>query len=154
MTTELRILKTATCPTLSNKSTLTYHLGRDAKQELFLRVHANTGGGFFSREWVAWKAIQSVLEKHPKPFTAIALHPLFRGKSVNTPAFLLAVLKQEGLLRPLEGKQRSHEVMDFKAFLDQVNELFTSKASPENEKPPAKKRPTRKSKPASSHSGR
>ena len=66
MTTEPHILKTATCPTLSNKSTLTYHLGCDSKNALFLRVHANTGGGFFSREWIAWKAIQTALEKHPK----------------------------------------------------------------------------------------
>jgi hypothetical protein len=148
MTTEPRILKTGTCPSLSGKSTLTYHLGRDAKNALFLRIHANTGGGFFSREWVAWKAIQSVLEKHPQPFTSIALHPLFRGKSANTPAFLLAVLKTEGLLRQLKGKQRSHEVMDFKAFLDGVNRLIAS------EKAPAKKRPAGKSKPASSHTGR
>lgn len=152
MTDELRILKIDTCPTLSNKSTLTYHLGCDEKDELFIRVHANTGGGFFSQEWIAFQDIQSVLKKHPveQPFTSILLYPLFRGKSVNTPAFLLAVLKQEGLARPVKDRQRLHHVQDSKAFLDRANKLIASKPNLNA----VKKKTVRKKKTASSHTGR
>ena len=96
---DITILKTAKCPTLSGKSTLTYHLGKSSSDELFVKVSANTGGGFFNEEWISLESIREALEKQTEEtITAVALYPLFRGKSVNTPAFLLAVLIQEGLV--------------------------------------------------------
>lgn len=85
---------------------LTYHIGSTSESDLYLRIHANDGGGFFSQERVVCKDIQNVLEKVPEtnPITSIVLHALFKGKSVNTPGFPLAVLKHEGLLRPMKGK--------------------------------------------------
>lgn len=64
--TLMKVLKKATCKTLSGKSTLTYHVGADSDDEIHVCVHANTGGGFFSNEWVSMKDIQSVLEEHPE----------------------------------------------------------------------------------------
>lgn len=137
-TGSIRILKNAHCPTLSGKSKLTYHIGCSAESEIYLRIHANDGGGFFSQEWVAWQDIQQALERVPKdqPITSIVLYSLFKGKSVNTPAFLLAVLKHEGLLRPMKGKKRSHELTDIDAFLAKVEKLVASNAKP---KQPANK---------------
>ena len=126
----IRILKKASCPTLSGKSKLTYHIGCTAESNNHFRIHANDGGGFFNREWVAWQGIRHHLQKVPKttPITSIALHRLFKGKSVNTPSFLLAVLKHEGLVRPLKGKKRSHELADPEAFLARVDKLMSSNA--------------------------
>jgi hypothetical protein len=145
----IRILKKATCPTLSGKSKLTYHIGRNAESEIHLRIHANDGGGFFSQEWVAWKDIQQVLSKAPKdqPITSIVLHRLFKGKSVNTPAFLLAVLKHEKLIQPMKGKKRSHVLTDPKAFLANMEKLMASSATPKatsTARKTAKKAPIRK----------
>ena len=153
----IRILKKASCSTLSGKSKLTYHIGCSAESQIYFRIHANDGGGFFSREWVAWQRIQHLLQKVPKttPITSIALHRLFQGKSVNTPFFLLAVLKHEGLLRPLKGKKRSHELVDPEAFLARVDKLMSSSAGTVARKPTkkatvreaAKKAPARKKAP-------
>ncbi len=66
MTDDLKILKKDTCPTLPGKSKLTYHIGTDAKAEIYLRVSENTGGGFFSHEWVALSAIEKALGEPPR----------------------------------------------------------------------------------------
>ncbi len=121
----MNIIKKATCPTLTGKSKLTYHIGCDDQSEIHFRIHSNTGGGFFSQEWVAWSDIQAALAKKT-PITAIVLHPLFKGKSVNTPAFLLAALKHEKLLRPIKGKQRHHELLDPKAFIARISKKTES----------------------------
>jgi hypothetical protein len=148
----IRILKKANCSTLSGKSKLTYHIGCNAESEIHLRIHANDGGGYFSQEWVAWKGIQKALEK-ATPITSIVLYSLFRGKSVNTPAFLLAVLKHEGLLRPLKGKKRSHEMIDPKVFIAKVKKLMVSSAAPkaaDTTKKSVRKTPIKKKVPTSS----
>ena len=141
----IRILKKASCPTLTGKSKLTYHIGCSAESQIYFRIHANDGGGFFSREWVAWQGIRHHLQKVPKstPITSIALHRLFKGKSVNTPSFLLAVLKHEGLVRPLKGKKRSHELVDPEAFLARVDKLISANAGTTTGKT-TKKAPARK----------
>jgi len=48
--TDMKFLKTATCKTLSGKSTLTYQLGSE-DDEIHVRITKNTGSGFFSDEW-------------------------------------------------------------------------------------------------------
>lgn len=110
----VRILKTGTCPSLSGKSTLTYHIGRNAESEILFRVTANTGGGFFNDEWVSFTAIEGVFDQQPKdkPIVSLMLYPLFQGRSMNSPAFLLAVLKAEGLVNPLGEKKRGYERID------------------------------------------
>ena len=57
------------------------------------------------------------------------LTPLLKGKSVNTSAFILAAMKHLKLLRPLPKKQRLHELLDPKSFLDQVEKLMSSAAA-------------------------
>lgn len=121
-----RILKIASCPSTSGKSTLTYHIGCTVSSDIMFRVYANSGGGFFSQEWVSLKDIQKAFEKGPKPITSFALINLFRGKSVNTPAFLLAALKNEGLLKADAEKQRCHECIDPAGFIAEVNKLIAS----------------------------
>lgn len=124
----IRILKIATCPTLSEKSTLTYHLGCTAESGVQFRVHGNTGGGFFNQDWVSLNTIQQLLAKQPadKPITSNLFYPIFRGKSLNTPAFLLAVLKAERLVSSSKDKKRSHECNDLAEFMAEVKVLIAS----------------------------
>lgn len=124
----IRILKIASCPTLSGKSTLTYHIGCNGESEIHFRIYANDGGGFFSNEWIPLDKIQQVFAKVPadKPITSFVLHSIFRGKSVNTPAFLLAMLKQEGLVKQSEDKQRQYDRIDPTEFIAGVNALIAT----------------------------
>ena len=126
LVTTMRILKVATCPTSSGKATLTYHIGCTTDKDIQFRVVTNTGGGLFSPEWISLSAIQPAFEQAPFPLTSFPLIKLYQGKSTNTPAFLMAVLKSEGLVRNLEGKIRGYEFLDSKSFIEEMNALITS----------------------------
>ena len=126
LVTSMRILKVASCPTSSGKATLTYHIGCTTDKDIQFRVVANTGGGLFSPEWVSLSAIQPAFEQAPFPLTSYPLIKLYQGKSTNTPAFLMAALKHEGLVRNLEGKIRGYEILDSKAFMTEMNALIAS----------------------------
>ena len=103
LVTTMRILKVASCLTSSSKATLTHHIGCNTDSNIQFRVLANTGGGLFSPEWISLSAIQPAFEQAPFPLTSFPLINLYQGKSTNTPAFLMAVLKKEGIVRNLEG---------------------------------------------------
>ena len=106
---EMTVIKTGTCPTLSGRSALTYEMATDPETELHYRISANSGGGFWSPEWIAWKAIEPVI-KEIQPVTSTPLKTLLKGKSVNTSGFLLAVLIKEGLLEVVPDKRRQFRV--------------------------------------------
>ena len=114
---DIRTLKTAACPSVSGKSRLTYDIGTDAGGAIHLRVQANSGGGFSSRQWIALDAIEKALPEVPEGVTAFHLAPLFQGYSINSPGFLMAVLKQEKLMAPMAGKLRRYVWQDTAAFL-------------------------------------
>jgi hypothetical protein len=128
---DMKVLKTATCNTLSGNSKLTYQVGT-LDDEIHIRISKNTGGGFFSQEFVSLNDIKAIMEEHPEgtPLTAFILQPLFHGKSVNTPAFLLAALAHEKLLRPMKGKKRSHEPVDPEEFTSKVEKMTSSNVKP------------------------
>jgi hypothetical protein len=149
--TPTRVIKRGTCPTVSGKSEITYQLGSDADDRLVLRIHSNDGGGYFSNEWILVANILEALEEWPadKPITSVAVSKLFRGKSVNSSAFLLAALKAEGVLSAIEKKQRCHELGDVEAFLAQVRALQSGKPAPKKKataKAPTQKKAAAKSK--------
>jgi len=146
--TTVRVIKRGTCPTLSGKSELTYCLG-DYEGDLMIRIHSNDGGGFFSNEWLPVSKLVDTLEAcdPDKPITSVALGSLFRGKSVNSRAFLMAALKAEGILTPVEGKQRCHELGDVEGFLAQARQLQSGKKKPASQaKAAPRKKPAAKSK--------
>ena len=140
-----RILKITSCPTLSGKSQLTYHVGCSSNGNVLLRLHASTGGGTFSQEWVEWKDIERCLKKQASGITSITLYPLFRGKSVNTPSFLLSALKHEGVVTVMKGKSRVHELADPKPFLAEVKQLMDAGTDLDSESKP-RRAPARKKK--------
>ncbi len=122
MTTDDRhVLKQATCPSLSGASTLTYEIAADANGALYFRITGNSGGGVFSEEWVAWSAIEPALADSPVTAGSLKRARVCKGKSANTPGFLLAVLKAEGLVMPLE--QGGHTSADSAAWLAEMQAL-------------------------------
>ena len=127
---EMRVLKTATCKSITGKSTLTYQLGCDSDDAVHIRVTKNTGAGQFSDEWVKVEDIQKALAegRNGDPLTSFLLQNLFKGRSVNTPAFIMAALTQEKLLCSLKGKKRGHEFLDPEGFNARMDKLVASKA--------------------------
>lgn len=124
----LRILKIGSCPNLSGKSTLAYHVGCNDKSELFFRVYANSSSGYFSQEWVSLNTIQEAFAKVPadSAITSSLMRDLFVGKSTNTPGFVFAALLAEGLVQPSSIVERCYECTDGKAFFAEVQALIES----------------------------
>lgn len=112
----IRVLKTAKCKSLSGESELTYQIGcgSGSDSEIHFRVVGNTAAGAFNQDWVSLDAIRKAFAKAPGPqeITSSHLHRLYAHRSVNTPAFLLAALRHEGLVRPSKTKRRRHECAD------------------------------------------
>ena len=128
----VRVLKTGTCPTLSGKSTLTYQIGCTEASEIMLRITGNTNPGYFNAEWVPYAEVQALLttQDRGKAITSFVLNPLYRGKSSNSPSFLFAVLKQEGLVQLSESKRRCYDRCSDEAFLVRVQKLIDGKVAP------------------------
>ena len=136
----IRILKTASCPSLSGKSKLTYHIGCTDKSEIQFRVVANSNPGCFNQNWVTLQAIEAAFEKSPpnEPITAVLFDSLFRGKSLNTPFFLFAALKNEGLVRAAKENQRGYERIDSRDFKTKIQALIKSTATLQTQDKPKK----------------
>lgn len=143
---DTHVLKISTCQSLSGRSTLTYHLGVSPDSDVKLRVFANSGGGFFSREWISLKEIQQIMEKRTaaNPVVSSSFGTLFAGKSVNTTGFVLAVLKQLGLVKPIKEKPRCYEAADPGAFMSDLKVLIDSSVDLNTEKPPPQTNPGKK----------
>ncbi len=135
----VRILKEASCPSLTGRSTLTYHVGC-IDNAVQLRIFRNTGSGYFSQEWIPFERITDALDS-VAALTSSTLKPIFTGKSVNTAGFVMAVLKDVGLITPTTGNQRSYQATDDDSFINEVQALIASGVSLVIEEPkkPAKK---------------
>ena len=135
----IRILKIGTCPSLSGKSELTYQVGHAIAEvgsdsnsvastdyNIQFRIYANSSPGYFSQEWVAMSSIQQVFDTIPagQPISSFALFPLFKGRSQNTPGFLLAALQQEGFVQHMREQQRCYECIDSSAFMAEMVKLI------------------------------
>jgi hypothetical protein len=143
----VKVINSATCLSLSGKSNITYQVGTDPDSNIYLRIYENSGGGFYSREWVPLAEVQKLIDAAPKdrPLSSWSLHQLFRGKSVNTPAFFMAALVHEKWLRILKGKKRGLEVLDEAPFMAKLEKLTAGNASA---KKPAAKPAAKPQKPA------
>ena len=131
----IRVLKTAKCPSLSGESELTYQVGCDPGSEIHFRIVGNSAAGAFNQDWVSLDAIRKAFAKAPGPqeITSSHLHRLYAHRSVNTPAFLLAALKREGLVRPSTKKRRCHECADDAGFLAATKAWLAAGDAPRTE---------------------
>ena len=105
-------LKTATAQKLGrNGGGITYKILCDAeRQQLYMTLVANEGGGYYSREVFSVAGVEACLPPDPaQAFAAKCLAPAMRGKSSNHPGFLAAILRAEGLLLPVDGQAHLHQ---------------------------------------------
>ena len=139
------VLKEDNCPSLSERSILTYHLGcqeiNDVGQEgIYIRIFKNSGKGCFSNEWVSFGSLETVL----KPSASLSCHSLkdvLHGKSVNTGGFLLAVLKDLGLIEQSATQKRRYEVLDIGPFKADTEALIKSDVRLAIEESPKARKP-------------
>ncbi len=121
-----RVLKIGNCSSLTGKSTLGYHIGCNDHSELCFRISSNSGGGYFSPDWIPLKSILSAMELAPKPLTSFALMPLFAGKSINTQSFLWAALLAEGMVQRDEENPRVYVSCPLDAFQAEMDLLIAA----------------------------
>ena len=132
----VRIIKVGTCLSLSGKSNLTYHVGHviaedgaesaTAADSIMIRIHSNSSAGFHSNEFVSLASIAQELDKVPSGhgITSFTLFPIFKGRSQNSPGFLLAALLNEGLVTHLPEKQRSYGRLPDAGFIAEMVKLI------------------------------
>jgi hypothetical protein len=141
----IHTIKTGNCPSRSGKSKLTYLIGADSDSEIHFRIHGNTGNGFFNNDWIPLETILELLGKSGGAFTSYALHPLLKGKSNNTPAFLIASLLEEGIIHQSVSEKRCYELSDVSVFMAKIKPLMEAKTVIEKESKPSKKKPVNES---------
>jgi hypothetical protein len=104
---EIEHVFTRKTKSISGKSNLTFHGGRDEAENLYLRIWVNSSNGYFSNEWLAMSKIEDILKQHKDgSFTSYVFKDLFQGKSSNSCGFACACLIAEGILAFAEGKKR------------------------------------------------
>ncbi len=150
----ITVIKTAHCPSLSGKSSLTYQVGFKPKEKgdpaLFFRIQSNTGNGYFSDHWVAATDLHDTIEQAPDNglLCATSLLGLFQGKSINTSGFLLAVLKHEQLIDKSPRSKRYYERCNSDRFIAEVHtaidNLQNGEVMPKPAKPAPKTTPSAK----------
>lgn len=128
----VQILKKATCPLIapSSKGQLTYNVGhREDDKSIHLRVAANSGGGYFSHEWIPLDAIAACIAAQPagQPFKSLVLKRVYKSTGANNHGFLAAVLRAEGFLKPVAKAPFSHFHGDGTAFTAAVQKALKDK---------------------------
>lgn len=107
--TSIDSIYSGSCLSVSGRSTLTYTVGRgQGDNALYLRIANSTGNGVWCKDWASAQAIE-VIVAGAQDLTAKSFHCLHPGKSINTGGFVLAALRDLGLIQPGEVNTRLHE---------------------------------------------
>lgn len=129
------LLKTGTAKKLAKQADggVGYQVVSDIeRQALFIRITSNSGG-YFSRELVSVEKITACLSQVAKDatFPTKQLRPAFVGKSTCNAGFLLATLKDLGLVNPAPAIDGQYAATDDagwiawkKAMLAEVGEMI------------------------------
>jgi len=121
----MRILRIATCPSLSGRSELTYHVGCNESGAIHFRLWANTAAGMFSNTWCSMEDVSKLLSEHDG-ITSTALKPLWELTSRNNPGFTLAMLQGEGLIEKSLTTPKTYCTVNPAPFLERINALVAS----------------------------
>ena len=112
----IETIHTGECPSLSGQSILTYAIGRNPEdQSLHLRIVANSGGGMFCDEWASGSDIDAIVQSN-LVLISRSMSELHAGRSINTGGFVLAILKNLGLVRVNAENSRHHEMVPGTTF--------------------------------------
>ena len=105
----VRSFYTGRCASISGRSTLTYEIGKhEIEGTLHLRISSNTGEGVWCKDWVVFQKIDAIV-LGAQALTAKSFYCLHLGRSINTGGFVLAALRDLGLIRPNGANTRLHE---------------------------------------------
>ena len=105
----IEVICTGTCESLSGRSDLSFAIGRHTEDgTLLLAITGNSGGGMWCKDWCSASDIQDAVLGE-SGLTAKSFHQLHAGRSINTGGFILAALKELGLIRASEQNSRLHE---------------------------------------------
>jgi len=97
------LLKTAKAPKLGKNAEggIHYQIVTDSqRQDPMFKIVGNEGGGYYSKEVVAFRDVEACLAEQSKgqPFPSKLLQAAFTGRSSNNAGFLAAILRAEDLL--------------------------------------------------------
>jgi hypothetical protein len=138
----VRVLRSIECDSLSRMSRLTFQYGLRDDTEIVIRISANSGNGMFSDDWVRADDVLNVLRSpdNQEAISSLAFRPLYVGKSVNTPSFLMAALRHEEVITTHPTLRRAYQVLAVSAYEDRVRSLPASgpQTSGDEERPMAK----------------
>ena len=121
----MRILRVATCPSLSGRSELTYHVGCNDRNAIHFRLWGNTAAGMFSNTWFSMVEVSKLLSV-PDGLTSTALQPLWNLTSCNNPGFTLALLQGEGLIEKSLDTRGTYKTANPAPFLERTQRLIAS----------------------------
>lgn len=133
-TSSYTVLKEGRAMSLSRRSSLTYQIASNPSSELFIRLSENSSTGQFSQEWLALAQIYERLQSlgANSSICAKSLSGLFKSRGANNPAFLLAVLIDQGLVVPSPDRSNAYMLGDTQGFVSELKNLVgqesTSKA--------------------------
>ncbi len=126
----MRIVRIQDCASLSGRSTLTYHIGySEVNSERHLRIFANTAKGYFCKDWVSLSLLDLLLSETKGFASSTVQQMFFEGKSVNSGGFVLAALRNEGLIRAIPGSLRSYERLDGATWQQEILALIQAGVS-------------------------
>jgi hypothetical protein len=129
-TVEMIVHYEAECPSLTGRSTLSWALGRDPRDKEntpLLRISRNSGRGMHFKGWAPVAHIEDILAK-AEDITARTLNEVHPGRSTNTGGFLVAVLKDLGVVRVKEENTRIHERVPGAGILKAIESRITESA--------------------------
>lgn len=105
----IEVIYTGNCESLSGRSALTFSVGRHTDDgTLHLSITGNTGAGMWCRDWASASDIQDVVLGEGE-LTAKSFHQIHAGRSINTGGFILAALRELGLIQVNSENTRLHE---------------------------------------------
>lgn len=123
---DIRVIRVVECDSLARSSRLTYELGIRGDAEAVMRISGNTGNGMFSEEWVPMAEVMNILRVpiHQEAINSMAFRPLYAGRSINSPSFLMAALRNEEVIVAHPSKRRCYMVSALSAFEERIDQLL------------------------------
>jgi hypothetical protein len=91
----IRVLRKASCKSLSGKSTIGYEICCDQNSQINIRLASNSGGGLFNKGCLP---VSRFFTLEGEPIGAANFKALFAYKSANTAGFVRAILQSENLV--------------------------------------------------------
>lgn len=105
----IQVIHSGQCLSLSGRSTLDFEVGQHQEDDTYhLRISGNSGGGMWCRDWSSAEDIHDIVLGATE-LTSKSFMELHEGRSTNGPGFIVAALRELGLIRVSPLNKRHHE---------------------------------------------